>query len=284
MDNMIVDDEWQNLLASSKINLSQTNVRINRSLTGIEKEAQRLSSKSSRHVPANQLKDFAAQAGVDIRNQSQYISAIEQQPTRRQPRDYDEFKGGKDIQPFKGDKVPLISGSIHPTNTMDLTNFLKYHHEYVISSTIQECQLLSSTHFRKKYNESIQQEWNNTKMDILNYLGCDNQMQTMVNTSVMVNGQNQSLLNYSMGQSLINTTIMDEKGVDMDEDFNMSNMAGGGLDIQVEESLCKIMSDLSNYRRITSPIIDFDRNRNIQRSNILAPIARISIIHREMFE
>ncbi len=49
-------------------------------------------------------------------------------------------------------------------------------------------------------------------MDILNYLGCDNQMQSMVNTSVMVNGQNQSLLNYSMGQSMINTTIMDEKG------------------------------------------------------------------------
>ena len=35
---------------------------------------------------------------------------------------------------------------------MDLNNFLKYHHEFVISSTIQQCQDLSNKHFNDKYD------------------------------------------------------------------------------------------------------------------------------------
>ena len=52
----MLDDEWRNLLQSSaNLNLTHASSRINRSLRGIEKEAQRLASKTSRHVPTNQL-------------------------------------------------------------------------------------------------------------------------------------------------------------------------------------------------------------------------------------
>ena len=49
--------EWATLLDSSKnLNLSHRGPRINRTLKGIEKEAQRLAaSKSAKHVPANLL-------------------------------------------------------------------------------------------------------------------------------------------------------------------------------------------------------------------------------------
>ena len=55
-NSILQQDEWRNLLESSTNLIPQHSTsRIQRSFKGIEKEAQRLSSKQSRHVAANQL-------------------------------------------------------------------------------------------------------------------------------------------------------------------------------------------------------------------------------------
>eukprot|EP01083_Nonionella_stella_P212761 767984_1 len=79
----IMDADWKHLQESS-INLTyQTTPQIRRSLRVIEIEAQRLSSKPTKQVSVSQLKAFAAQAGVNIQHQKQYITSIESIPTQK---------------------------------------------------------------------------------------------------------------------------------------------------------------------------------------------------------
>eukprot|EP01083_Nonionella_stella_P110591 323722_1 len=178
-NSSIMDEDWRHLIESStNLNLSHyATPRIRKSLQGIEAEAHRLSAKSNKHVSANQLKAFAAKAGVNIQHQKQYISSIDPvSPT------IDIKKANKQYYQPKQ----------HTTNTMDLHHFLKDHHEYVIASTVKECQDVMSIKFRKEYEKSMEEEWDNTKMEILNYLGVQNDM----NQSQHTQQHNVSLLQY----------------------------------------------------------------------------------------
>merc|ERR1711971_933056 len=73
---MLAAEDWEHLMdSSSALGFGQV-PRIRMGLRGIEAEAQRLASKSNKHIPANQLKDFAAKAGVNIQKQKSYIASI----------------------------------------------------------------------------------------------------------------------------------------------------------------------------------------------------------------
>ena len=79
-------------------------------------------------------------------------------------------------------------------NTMDLQNFLRDHHNYVISSTVSECQEMSGIKFRKQYELSMEEEWDCAKQDILNYFGM-HQSDNNHNQSIQQQ-QQQTLLDY----------------------------------------------------------------------------------------
>eukprot|EP01084_Bolivina_argentea_P236357 397435_1 len=167
-DDTVMDEDWKHLIDSStNLNLSHhTRPQIRKSLKGIEIEAQRLSIKPSKQVSVNQLKSFAAQAGVDIQNQKQYITSIESIPTQKKTTQqiYKEIQYTQRQQ----QKKSIL------TNTVDLHNFLSDHNEYVVTSTVKQCQNLSSIKFRKKYEQSMEEEWDCTKMDIMQYFGVNN--------------------------------------------------------------------------------------------------------------
>lgn len=108
--------------------------------------------------------DFAMQAGFDIQQQTQLISTVNGQHSNL-----------SQIREHKTD-VPLISGDVQVSSSenMDLNDFLRYHHENVVSSTIQECRLLTARTFRERYNQSMEDEWMQTKNELLRLLGCNN--------------------------------------------------------------------------------------------------------------
>eukprot|EP00485_Elphidium_margaritaceum_P000548 CAMPEP_0202701102 /NCGR_PEP_ID=MMETSP1385-20130828/14206_1 /ASSEMBLY_ACC=CAM_ASM_000861 /TAXON_ID=933848 /ORGANISM="Elphidium margaritaceum" /LENGTH=205 /DNA_ID=CAMNT_0049358435 /DNA_START=23 /DNA_END=640 /DNA_ORIENTATION=- len=194
----VLDEDWKNLLnASQTINLGNERFQINRNLQGIEAEAHRISSKPTKHVTNHQLKNFALQAGVNIQHQKQYIAQLAnmsddmdvehqlQQTTER----------GKQRKP----QTPLLEqrdGPVykfeHGINTIDLENFLKDHHEYVVSSIINQSQQMTAIKFRKKYQISIEEEWeSNTKMEILKFLKSQNG-----DSDEYSDAQNLSMLDY----------------------------------------------------------------------------------------
>merc|ERR1712228_325505 len=156
-DTDVMDENWKNLLDSStNLNVGHFSTpRIIKSLKGIEAEAHRLSSRTNKSVSTQQLKAFAAKAGVSIQNQKEYMHTIASVPT------IDENT--------KSEKV-ISQKPVHPTNTMDLHNFLKEHRSYILESTIEECKKLSSITVRRKYEISIEEDWDNEKSDILEYL------------------------------------------------------------------------------------------------------------------
>jgi len=171
-----MDEDWKHLTESSlNLNLGQYQTpRINRSLQGIEAEAQRLSSRPSKHVSNKQLKNFAAKAGVNIQSQKQYISAIDELSTSQmdfQEQQQQELLRQKSLISKKSKMEQQQKIMRTAINTMDLQNFLRDHHNYVISSTVSECQEMSGIKFRKQYELSMEEEWDCAKQDILNYFG-----------------------------------------------------------------------------------------------------------------
>jgi len=278
-------DDWRNLLESSRnLTVPHASSRINRSLKGIEKEAQRLSSRASRHVPSNQLKDFAMQAGVDIKNQAQYISAMDGLSV--------PAASAMSVQQARPPTVqPLISGAVHAsTSSMDLNNLLKYHHEQVISGTIQQCQLLNEQYFGSKYNERIDQEWNCTKMDILNYFGCNPHSQQ---TAWMVaSGRNRETYTRNNTQLDVDADVDDNGNAadDVDHDVHIHDDSNRqhSLNVQLQEGFGQIIEKLAVYRNLSTPLTDFERNTQnaqmVQRSNICSPISSFCVLHREIYD
>lgn len=53
---------------------------------------------------------------------------------------------------------------------MDLHNFLKDHRSYILDSTIEECQKVSSINVRKKYEISMEEDWDSEKSEIMEFL------------------------------------------------------------------------------------------------------------------
>jgi len=194
-------EDWKHLTESSKnLNLGQYQTpRINRSLQGIEAEAQRLSSRPARHVSNTQLKNFAARAGVNIQNQKQYISAIgslsestmrtDMGPTQQSIIDYTMTEKSEQKESKKFEQQQKLRAAI---NTMDLQNFLKDHHNYVQSSIMNECQNKSNIKFKKQYELSMEEEWDCAKQDILSFFNVNNDEQIMEDEP----WQRQSLLDY----------------------------------------------------------------------------------------
>ena len=158
-------------------------------------------------------KDFAIQAGFDMRQQNQLISTVDNasfaptapeaaisgggsQDRRRQfgllAADGYETRIGA-VAPFvfgqraqqqrqKEQQAPAAAAPTAPFSqnlSMDLNEFLRYHSEHVISSTMQECHLLSARTFRQRYTQSMESEWQETKKEILQYLGCNVSEQKM---------------------------------------------------------------------------------------------------------
>eukprot|EP01084_Bolivina_argentea_P042143 77744_1 len=153
---------------------------------------------------------------------------------------------------------------------MDLSNYLKYYHEYVISSTIQESQLLSARHFRKKHTESMEQEWHQTKNDILKYFGCNTNSNSANNSGNMrMHHANRSRMDNS-------THADDEDDANKHEDNPNDEI--------FEERLGNVIVDLAKYHRNKlPPIVDFDASHQ-WRQNIFAPISKIAMIHSEQQE
>jgi len=273
---MASDEEWRNLLDSSA-NLSQgaSGPRINRTLKGIEKEAHRLSSSRAHHVPATQLKDFAARAGVDLSHQRQYISNIESLSVQQQRRETGPSSSSH--RDFR-QTIPLISGAVHPTNNMDLGHFLRYHHELVISSTIQQCSLLSARRFRKKYTAAMHREWDSTKMDILGHLGCNQDPRGL--------HQNGQLPDLSL---LHNRSSMEAVRPPLTDDFVMTEHSDTAKEKEAAttEAFGKIICDLSKFHRSASaPMVDFEKHDGqiTERDNVFAPIAQFAVSLRAISE
>lgn len=209
-------------------------------------------------------KDFAARAHVDLSHQKQYIESLTSLPRQVVPQSNREER---DLR----QNIPLISGSVHPTNISNLGNFLRYHHELVISTTIQECTVLSAREFRKKYNDSMHREWNSTKMDILNHLGCN---QEHFGTDDAIQPA-LSLLNSSQLHNRSNLLPVRQSDDHMMEDTE--------VEAQLEESFAKIVSDISRSRTLSTPMVDFDGdagNQQHSRNNIFAPIAQFAVTQR----
>ena len=116
-------------------------------------------------------KEFAAKAGVNIQDQQQYIASIANASSSKT--DSGTATGGKSVfgsvfgaeDEFRRRPLKLQ----YPTNTIDLRNFLKEHHSFIVSSTIRECQEQSAIKFRKNYENSMEEEWDCDKRDILRY-------------------------------------------------------------------------------------------------------------------
>merc|ERR1712173_234739 len=85
----------------------------------------------------------------------------------------------------------------YPTNTLEVRNFLKEHHSFIVSSTIRECQEQSAIKFRKNYESSMEEEWKWDKQNILEFLKMrGNGLQNMEQQQSSMNMMNQSLLSY----------------------------------------------------------------------------------------
>ena len=134
-------------------------------------------------------KEFAAKAGVNIQDQQQYIASIATASSSRA--ESVAAQGGTSVfgasDEFRGRPLKLQ----YPTNTIDLRNFLKEHHSFIVSSTIRECQEQSAIKFRKNYESSMEEEWDCDKRDILRFLehgmnGIDeDNQQSMMNMSLL---------------------------------------------------------------------------------------------------
>mmetsp|Transcript_55572 Transcript_55572/g.92398 ORF Transcript_55572/g.92398 Transcript_55572/m.92398 type:complete len:1051 (+) Transcript_55572:1233-4385(+) len=307
--------DWDALLKSSSNLTNHDSSRIQRSFSGIEKEAQRLSAKPGGHVSSHQLKDFALSAGVDIRSQGQYISAIDAAPSAaaaraqppRQPRQppfpshpvaptqppppatvaQAQVQPSSLLQPQQSSRaltVPLVSGAAHPSSAMDLSNFLKYHHEFVISSTIQQCHQLNAAHFDRKYTESTEQEWDTIKRDILNYFGCKQQQHPQLSASTSY-AQPQPYFGVARNR---HRSALGPHTQPFSDDVSMSETAQHHhpLQTRIENEFGKIVKELALYRHKTTPLVDYDRNavtdQYVQRTNIVSPISRFYAAMRQI--
>jgi len=188
-DKVIVEEDWNNLKeSSSNLNFGHRGSRIRMSFKSLQREAQRLSSKANKPpVSTTQIKEFAAKAGVNIQDQQQYIASI---VTAASSSSSVAARGGKSVfgvdDGFRGKPLKLQ----YPTNTIDLRNFLKEHHSFIISSTIRECQEQSAITFQKNYENSMEEEWDCDKRDILHFLehGIDDiqeNQQSLMNLSLL---------------------------------------------------------------------------------------------------
>merc|ERR1712173_464040 len=80
----------------------------------------------------------------------------------------------------------------YPTNTLEVRNFLKEHHSFIVSSTIRECQEQSAIKFRKNYESSMEEEWDCDKRDILRFYESpmdgieEHQQSMMMNRSLLM--------------------------------------------------------------------------------------------------
>merc|ERR1712087_1073809 len=74
-------------------------------------------------------------------------------------------------------------------NTIDLHSFLLEHHQYVVSSTIEDCRALTQRKFRMKYQESMDEEWDCEREQIMQLFGGGEQGDQGID-------MNLSLLNY----------------------------------------------------------------------------------------
>merc|ERR1719233_440742 len=164
-DKAIGDEDWNNLFeSSSNLNFGRGPSQIRLSLKSLQTEAQRLSSKTTKqNVSSTQIKEFAAKAGINIEDQQQYIAAIVTASSSDTDAATSVFGVDEDL---RGKPLKLQ----YPTNTIDLRNFLKEHHSFIVSSTIRECQEQSAIRFRNNYESSMEEEWDCDKRDILQFL------------------------------------------------------------------------------------------------------------------